>query len=592
VINETHYARSGDVSIAYQVLGDGPADLILIPGIVSHVEFMHELPGYTRFIASLANFSRVITFDKRGNGLSDPVHEPPSLEERMDDVRAVLDAVGSKKAALLGVSEGAPLAALFSATYPRRTRALILFGGFARMLNGAGFSAGLDPATYANVVEGTVNGWGTGGPLLTIFGLSPNDDPDLRARAARCERLSTTPTMLRRLWVMNSSIDVCDVLTRIRAPSLILHRKDDGVVPVQAGHYLADQIPGARMIELDGQAHFPFVGDTTRTVEEIGKLMGTARPRPGDPPPSAPETPEPQETARASPLALQRTMERGLERLLDHEDELRPFEVGRFTIERLLGRGAMGSIYLAVDQDLNRRVAIKVLRATHVDALRRFRQEALAVARLSHPNVVPIYEFGLDAAVPYLVMEYVPGGTLADLLDEPLPWERSARIIGGVARGLGAAHALGIVHRDVKPANLLLVDPDGDVAKVADFGIAKLSGSVEAMTSQGTVLGTVGYLSPEQARGEVVDARSDVYSLGVTWFRLLTRRRPFEGTPEEVLAQPDRRVPDPRRVRRAIPPAIAELVQRFGALRPEDRPTDGHRAADAIDAATANARKD
>ena len=140
----------------------------------------------------------------------------------------------------------------------------------------------------------------------------------------------------------------------------------------------------------------------------------------------------------------------------------------------------------------------------------------------------------------------------------------------------------------MKPANLLLVAPKGDTAKVADFGIAKLSGATEPMTRQGTILGTVGYLSPEQARGEIADARSDLFGLGVTWYRLLTGRRPFEGTPAEVLAAaPHRGVPDPRSARGAIPAEIAALVQRLGALRPEDRPTDGAQAADEIEAALA-----
>src|SRR5215470_823474 len=131
VVPETHYARSGDVSIAYQVIGQGPRDLVFVPGIVSHVEFFHELPGYTEFLEGLARFARVIAFDKRGNGLSDRVTGAPTLEERMDDIRAVMDAVGSKRATLCGVSEGGVMSALFSATYPERTSALVMIGSYA-----------------------------------------------------------------------------------------------------------------------------------------------------------------------------------------------------------------------------------------------------------------------------------------------------------------------------------------------------------------------------------------------------------------------------------------------------------------------------
>src|SRR5687767_10768190 len=239
----------------------------------------------------------------------------------------------------------------------------------------------------------------------------------------------------------------------------------------------------------------------------------------------------------------------------------------------------MGKVYLAEDRDLGRRVALKVLHRGEPDAYRRFRREAMAVASLSHPNVVQIYELGLDAAVPYLVMEYVRGGT-ADLGEAPVPWQRAARIALGAARGLGAAHAVGIVHRDVKPANVLL---DGDTAKIADFGVAKLQGG-DAMTRAGSLVGTIGYLSPEQARAEAVDARADVYALGATLFRLLTGSRPFAGTATETLAATiTASIPDPRtRTDAEIPEELANLVCRMGALDATQRPLDGHAVAHAL----------
>jgi serine/threonine-protein kinase len=180
-------------------------------------------------------------------------------------------------------------------------------------------------------------------------------------------------------------------------------------------------------------------------------------------------------------------------------------------------------------------------------------------------------------------MEYVPGGT-AELGDEPLPWRRATRLIASAARGVGAVHALGIVHRDLKPANILLPDRAGDRAKVADFGVAKLAGA-QGTTREGTVVGTLGYLSPEQARGEPVDARADIYALGATWFRLLTGRRPFDGTPAELVAAAMRTaVPDPRRYVPDLPGEVAALVLRLGALDREARPIDGQAAAAALEA--------
>ena len=264
---------------------------------------------------------------------------------------------------------------------------------------------------------------------------------------------------------------------------------------------------------------------------------------------------------------------------------LDPVEVGKYTVQRAIGRGGMGAIFLAVDNELQRPVALKILEQADKGAYARFRREALAVARISHPNVVQIYEVGLDAKVPFIVMEYVGGGTIADLLRDAddLPWSRSARLIAGIARGLGAAHQKGIVHRDVKPANLLLEKRTGDVAKVADFGIAKLSGG-ESLTKEGSFIGTIGYLSPEQAQGLDVDPRSDVYSLGLTWFRMLTGLRAFEGTTAQVLrAAVTQSVPDPRQFNPSIPDPVAELVMRMGALDRAQRPRDGMAVAALIE---------
>jgi len=257
-----------------------------------------------------------------------------------------------------------------------------------------------------------------------------------------------------------------------------------------------------------------------------------------------------------------------------------PVQLGRYEVQRAIGRGGMGAIFLAIDKDLARPVALKILSTADPSAFKRFRQEAMAVARIVHPNVVQIHEVGFDAQVPYLVMEYVPGGTVSDLIRDPevplpLPWMRGTRIIHCIAKGLGAAHLHGIVHRDIKPSNLLLVKRTGDEAKIADFGIAKLTDG-ENLTREGSFVGTVGYLSPEQAKGKPVDARSDVYSLGLTWYKLLTGVSAFEGTTAEVLAATVNRQtsPDPREYNPEIPLAVVEMVQRMTALDPAHRPRD------------------
>lgn len=580
--SETRYARSGDISIAYQVQGEGATDLLIVPGLVSHVESFHDLPGYGRLLTRLGRFARIITFDKRGNGLSDRVAEAPSLYERMDDVRAVLDAAGSRHAVVLGVSEGSAMSVLFASEHPERTAGLILFGGFPRMLAAPGYEIGMSPAQYERFTEETVEAWGTGSALLRLFGPSLGTSDAVRAIAARCERMSATPTTLRALWRMNASIDVRDILPSVLVPTLVLHRRDDRVVPIDAGRYLAAHIHGARLVELEGADHFPFVGDIDAVVDSMAPMFGPVAP---DEPTQVEATPiDRKSTARNGP-STDDFESAALGRLSNRAELDEPLELGRFVVERALGSGGMGSVFLARDHDLGRPVALKVLHARDADGFRRFRREAMAIARLSHPNVVQLYELGLDASVPYLVMEYVAGGTAVQLLGQKMPWVRASRIIASAARGLGAAHAVGIVHRDVKPANLLLPDPLGDIVKVADFGVAKLSGA-EPLTREGAVVGTIGYLSPEQAAGKPIDARADVYALAVTWYRLLTAQVPFSGTPVEVFAAACRApIPDPALVERRVPAPIAALVQRMGALSASDRPADGNAAAHEIEAA-------
>ena len=278
----TRYARASDgVSIAYQVVGDGPRDLVWVPGWISHVEAAWDEPTMARFFERLASFSRLILFDKRGTGLSDRVPESalPTLEMRMDDVRSVCDAIGSKHAALLGVSEGAPLCLMFAATYPARTTAIVLFGGYARRLWAPDYPFGVPRERQTAFLEEIERDWG--GPVgLDARAPSKLGDTRFRDNWARYLRQGASPGAVIALTRMNDEIDVRPILPTIRVPTLVLHRIGDRTIPVDAGRYLAEHVVDASLVELEGQDHLPWIGDTDAVLGEIEEFITGIRSHP------------------------------------------------------------------------------------------------------------------------------------------------------------------------------------------------------------------------------------------------------------------------------------------------------------------------
>jgi class 3 adenylate cyclase len=268
----TRYARTVDgLDIAYQVHGDGPRDLLVVPGIVSHVEFNQKHRGYQHFLDRLASFARVIIFDKRGNGLSDRVPGAPTLEDRLDDARAVLDAAGSTTAALLGLSEGGPMSVMFAGTYPARTSALILFGTFAKFLWAPDYEFGIPAEVLEYLCGPALDTWGEGTSLGTFCPSVAGNEEEERFQG-ELERLSATPATMRALWRMNASIDVRDILTNVQVETLVLHRLHD-IARIERGRHLAEHIPRARMVELEGRDHFPWIGDADSVVDEIEEFL-------------------------------------------------------------------------------------------------------------------------------------------------------------------------------------------------------------------------------------------------------------------------------------------------------------------------------
>jgi pimeloyl-ACP methyl ester carboxylesterase len=275
---KTSYARNGDVNIAYQVIGEGPLDLLFIPAFVSHLDLYWAAPETAAFFRRLASFSRLILFDKRGTGLSDPGSGVATLEERMEDVRAVLDACGSQQAALFGLSEGGPMSLLFAATYPERTTALVMFGSFAKLISAPGYFLELREdwdervARFADAFE---NHWGEG-EALALYMPSLAGDANALRMLGMFERAAASPAMVRALKQFNFEIDVTHVLPVIGVPTLVLHRTDD-LIPVELGRYVAEHIPGARFVELAGNDHMPWLGNSDAVLDEVEQFLTGSR---------------------------------------------------------------------------------------------------------------------------------------------------------------------------------------------------------------------------------------------------------------------------------------------------------------------------
>ena len=272
---KTQYAKSGDLHIAYQVTGRGPFDLVFVPGFVSHLEYQWEHPGSARLFERLGSFSRLICFDKRGTGLSDRVGDIPTLEQRMDDVRAVMDAVGSERAALFGISEGGPMSLLFAATYPERTSALALYGSYARRSWASDHPFGRTAEEMGGVIEAMERDWG--GPVgVELWAPSLVADERFLHWWANYLRLAASPGAAITVMRMNMEIDVRHVLPSVHVPTLIVHRTGDRVISVDQGRYLAAHIQGARLAELSGDDHLPY-SNSDQIIDEVEEFLTGTR---------------------------------------------------------------------------------------------------------------------------------------------------------------------------------------------------------------------------------------------------------------------------------------------------------------------------
>lgn len=269
---ETTYAQSGGLNIAYQIAGEGQFDLVFVPGWVSHVEYAWEEPSLAPFLERMASFSRLITLDRRGTGLSDPVENLPTLEERMDDVRAVMDAAGSKRAFLFGSSESGPLCALFAATYPERTAGLILGNTAARFTRTKDYPWAMPEESWKAYVQQCQKGWGTGVSARN-FAPSRSADETFVRSWARFERRAVSPSGIGKILAMIADTDIRHVLPLINVPTLIIHRTGDVATRIEGSRYIAQHITGARLVEVPGIDHYMWVGDSNPILNEVEQFV-------------------------------------------------------------------------------------------------------------------------------------------------------------------------------------------------------------------------------------------------------------------------------------------------------------------------------
>jgi len=275
---ETQYAQSGELSIAYQCVGDGPLDILFIPGFVSNVELVWEIPAWNDLLSRLSDLGRLVFFDKRGTGCSDRSLGTGSAEDRMDDVRAVADAAGIEQAVVIGLSEGGPLAILFATVFPERVRSLVLWGTFARALRGPDYEIGADPELTEEIITWVRERWGTGQALGAMFG---RVDDEMLSVLARYERQTASPGAVSTILHHNVTMDVRYALGAVRAPTLVVHRTGDPVVPVTRARYLAEHIADARFVEIPGNFHVGSKpGDDDPVLDAIAEFVtGAPAPR-------------------------------------------------------------------------------------------------------------------------------------------------------------------------------------------------------------------------------------------------------------------------------------------------------------------------
>jgi serine/threonine protein kinase/pimeloyl-ACP methyl ester carboxylesterase/tetratricopeptide (TPR) repeat protein len=512
-----HFCTTSDgVRIAYATVGEGPP-LVKAANWLNHLEFDWQSPIWRHLLEEFARDHLLVRYDERGNGLSDWDVENLSFEEFVRDLESVVDAVGLSRFPLLGISQGGAVAIAYAVRHPERVSHLILYGAYARGWARRGSADEIDRREALLTL--TKLGWGQDNPAYRQLWTTlyvPDAAPAQMQWFNDLQRVSASPENAVRLLNEVGKIDVLDLLPQVRVPTLVLHCRNEVVVPFEEGRLLAASIPGALFVPLEGRNHLLLESESAWAafIAEVRRFLGTEMRAEGN-----------KQDLRSKSSGKEKLSGRSLP--------------DRYRIVSSLGAGGMGEVYLAQDARLDRKVAIKVLPpelTADERARKRLIREAQAAAKLDHPNICSIYEVGDELDAGFIVMQYVEGETLGKLIQrQPLDLRESLDIAVQIAGALAEAHSRGIVHRDIKPQNVMIT-ARGQV-KVLDFGLAKIvqqkdladsaAETESLLTEPGMIIGTVPYMSPEQVRGETLDARSDIFSFGAVVYEMVSGHQPF-----------------------------------------------------------------
>lgn len=520
-----HFCTTTDgARIAYATVGEGPP-LMKAANWLSHLEFDWQSPIWRHLLREFSRDHTFIRYDERGNGLSDWKIDDLSFNAWVEDLESVVAAAKLDRFPLLGISQGGAVAIAYAVRHPEKVSHLILYGAYAR---GWAKRDSPDEIEQRQAQLTLVRlGWGKDNPAFRQLWTSLYA-PDASLEQAQSfndlQRVSTSSENAVKLLNEMGNIDVVDLLTQVNVPTLVLHSRDESGVPFEEGRLIAGTIPGARFVPLEGRNHLLLEGAPSwgKFVKEIRHFLGT------------------EEISALGQTSGQTSGSAKRAQPDLHRTDLPE----RYSITSFLGVGGMGEVYLAEDTKLGRKVALKTLPTEFTndrERLRRFYHEARAASALNHPNLLTIHEIGDEKGAYFMATEYIDGETLRDMLKRGrLKIDDALDIAQQCAFALTAAHGAAILHRDIKPENIMM-RLDG-IVKVLDFGLAKLledsardmidheaDTRALVLTDPGRVLGTPAYMSPEQARGMELDARTDIWSLGVVIYEMLAGRAPFRG---------------------------------------------------------------